>query len=442
MNFRFCLFFLAASLGGVGTLAQAQTGDELLAQRRAMDSVGQALDRTITKAKKVTGNAAFKKQFGTYGFFEAGCVFGVRLRPGKSASESFQLNAGQSYVLIGGGDNAARDVDVYLTDSKNRVVGKDTEADASPFVLFKPKSTGRYRMWLRLKASQGGTSSFCSMVVLRKGGYNLPLERITQAVAKAAVASALLFKSVNGGRFNQDGDTWALYGAVLKPRQSVASDAKTYRSLNRGFVGVGDNSVKDLDLFLLAGGTNKRVASDTKSEGAAMLLYPTSRKSYSIALQNNYSTGPALVMAVLVDLPASLRLPPNGLSASDINARSGQSANTGSAAPSKGVSPFAGRWSGDWQDDANMQEGQFEMNVASNGSLTGRVYNATVNVASAVRGTLSADGTLRFSYSYAGVNYFAQGKLGFDEVDDLTGRVTFSANGQPFGAALFVLSSE
>lgn len=409
--------------------AQAQAAPNLAAQTLALNRAGEALDHVVTSAKKI--NARLK-----YGFFEQGCVFGVMLRPGASASETFGLLAGQSYMFIGGADKSARNVDVVITDSAGRVVKEDTEQDASPFVIFKPQKSGRYKMALRLTAAKSGTA-FCAVTVLRKGGYDIPIERISEAVAKAAVASGLIFREVKGGRFNQDRDTWALYGAVLKPKQTISSDPKIYSTANRGFVGVGDNRIKDLDLFLL-NSKGQRVASDTKNGEAAGVGYRTTHGTYSVALANNSSNGPALVMTILIELPAGVHA---GFDNNDEPTRLGKNVTPPTAGR---PSPFSGKWSGDWTDGGNTQEGEFKMTVAADGKLTGSVTNKTVNVTSPMQGVMRPDGVFAFAYSYQGQNYVAQGKMSFADGDttSVDGQVAFTHNGQAFGKADFGMDKD
>ncbi|BCM92919.1 hypothetical protein IAD21_04803 [Abditibacteriota bacterium] len=422
------LALIGGAILSLGTPSQAQAPSNLSGQQLALNRAGEALERVVTSAKKVNGKLG-------YGFYESGCVFGVMLRPGASTSETFGLNAGQSYVFIGGGDKSARNVDVILSDSSGKVVKKDTEQDAAPFVLFKPTRTGRYKMSLRLSSARSGTA-FCAVTVLRKGGYDVPLDRLVQAVTKAAVAAGLIFRGVNGGRFNQDSDTWALYGAVLKPKQSISSDPKHYRTANRGFVGVGDDRVKDLDLLLL---NSKRqlVAADTKNGAGAALAYKTIQGNYSVGLVNNSSTGPALVMAILMELPAGVNMSPDN----QAPPRTGG----GVSRPVPGrASPFLGHWSGDWFDEPNNQEGDFEMTVRADGNLTGKVTNTTANVSSPVRGYIRPDGAFVFTYSYQGQNYVAQGTMRFlhDMYGGIGGTVTFSSNGTVIGKGDFDLDKD
>ena len=302
------LFLVCAACGALSPRALPQArAQELQSQKDSMVRVVQALDSVVATAKKVTGNAAFVKQFGAHGFNEEGCVFGVMLSPGASSAETFTLRKGQSYIFIGGGDQSARDIDLIITDSRGKVVNRNTNNNkTSPFARFDPPVTGRYTMTLKLQSSANG-SAFCAVSVLRTGGVRLPLDRIVEAAAKVVAYSAIVFAAAEGGQFTRDRNTWAIYGAVLNSKQAISSDAKRYGNAKRGFFAVGDDRVKDLDLALVKSGGV--VAQDTQSAGVPSILYGTTAGSaYSMQLSNNYSTGPALVMGVLIDVPANFSL--------------------------------------------------------------------------------------------------------------------------------------
>ncbi len=405
---------LSLSLLGCALPAQAQQGQSS-SQAVALRRVGQALERVVNKAKAVTATE-------NYGFMQGGCVFGVMLTPGSSVSETLALNAGGSYVFIGGGDSTTRDVDILLSDSGGRVLKQDTGGDASPFVLFEPKKSGTYKMTLRLKSSQGG-KAFCAATVLRTGGAKVPIERITQAAFRMGAASQLIFNAAQGGQFNQDSNTWALYGVVLSSKQQAQSDYKRYKAGNRVFVAVGDDRIKDLDLYLLDG-NKKVVAGDNKNGAVAAVAYKTRPGNYSIAALNNYSTGPSLIMGILLDLPANFDIEKAAEQASQ--PATGRTGNN-----TANISPVAGRWQGDWADDGGMQGGTIAFSVSNAGALSGQLYNTAVDATVPITGTIKPDGSFFFKYSYDGVGYIAKGTFQTNG-ETLDGRAGFSINGRDF----------
>ena len=411
---RFVGALLALMLLGGALPVQAQGSSQQVALRR----VGQALERVVRKAKAVTATE-------DYGFMQGGCVFGVMLAPGASVSETLPLKKGGSYVFIGGGDSTTRDVDISITDSAGRVMEKDTGSDASPVVLFEPKQSGTYKMTLRLKSSKSG-KAFCAATVLRSGGAKLPIERITEAAVKVGAASALFFEASQGGRFNQDSNTWALYGVVLSSKEQAQSDYKRYGVGNRVFVAVGDDRIKDLDLYLLDG-NKKVVAGDNKNGAVAAVAYKTKPGNYSFAALNNYSTGPSLVLGVLLDLPANFDVEKAAAQASG-PAKPAAPGRTGNA---PAASPLAGQWRGQWRDDDGVQGGEIAFTINNAGAINGRFNNIAAPGVIPINGTVKADGSFFFKYSYAGVGYIAKGDLESDG-QNIAARAEFSSNGRDF----------
>ena len=403
--------------------ARAQQKD-MAAQTVALRRVSQSLDRVVRKAKGVTDKTDF-------GFNEGACVFGAMIAPGSSVSETLPLKAGISYIFGSAGDDSTTNVDIFISDSAGRVVEKDNASDLFAVALFTPKKSGNYKMTLRLAAAKSG-KAFCSAIVLRKGGIKIPLERIQQAETKAGVALVIVFGLAQGGQFNQDRNTWALHGVVLNSKQTTQSDYKRYEARNRAFFVVGDNRIKDLD-FYLRDGNKKIVASDTKGGDYPSFAYQTKAGNYSISIHNNYSTGPSLIMGVLIDLPAGF----------DIEAAAKKLEEQIKVAGNKtNVSPVAGSWRGQWADDDGLQSGTISFNINNAGALNGQLYNSAVNATVPIAGTIKPDGTFFFKYSYASVSYLAKGQFQADG-QTLAGRAGFSSDGQTFfGGGSFQLERQ
>jgi hypothetical protein len=421
-----CLFSLSLLASPEAT--PQSTGLE--PQRAALIQVGQTLSRVVVKAKKVN------EQLG-YGFQEGGCVFGVKLRPGTSARESFSLQAGQSYVFIGGGDKTARNVDIVLRDAKGRVVSQDTEADAAPFILFKPKSTGRYTMSLVLKSGWKGPA-FCAVTVLRKGGASIPLGRIIEAAIRMDFASLDAFREAGGGRINEAQGTWALYGGVLRPGQSFSNPPKRFKATRRGVVAVGDSRVRDLDLTLLDG-AGKVIVRNTTNGASPKIDRQIGAGMGAVRVSNRSSAGPALVMAVLLDFPE----PPKVV----VPTPASTPVPTPTAFPvaqAEQDSPFEGDWKGDWSDEKKGRAGSFKMRVKSDGSVNGHLSVPALKAAGKFKGTFTPDGAFRLNYTQSKRESLVEGTLKFadDEHDKIQGQASFSTGNTVFGTAEFTLEKQ
>ncbi|MBK1829205.1 hypothetical protein JIN77_00565 [Verrucomicrobiaceae bacterium R5-34] len=63
------------------------------------------------------------------------------------------LKAGTQYVLVAGGCEDARDIDIIVYDENWNEVGRDTKVDAVPVVRVKPKWSGNFHIKVQMSNS-------------------------------------------------------------------------------------------------------------------------------------------------------------------------------------------------------------------------------------------------------------------------------------------------
>lgn len=78
------------------------------------------------------------------------------------------LNQGRQYRLLAAGDHDARDVDLQVVDENNRVVAEDASTDPAAAIDFRPGSTQRYLIRVRLYASDKNVPCVCLGIVMDK----------------------------------------------------------------------------------------------------------------------------------------------------------------------------------------------------------------------------------------------------------------------------------
>jgi len=78
----------------------------------------------------------------------------------------FNVTAGQSYMLAGGGDENSADLDICVYDQYGDEIQCDTLADNFPVVQFNAPSSGTYRAVLTAFSLSGATS-YAGMAILR-----------------------------------------------------------------------------------------------------------------------------------------------------------------------------------------------------------------------------------------------------------------------------------
>src|SRR5205823_4034770 len=105
------------------------------------------------------------------------------------------------YLFLGAGDLDALDVDLVITDDQGKTVAEDVREAADAVVTFTPTKAGRYTMELILFKSKKNLPCVCAATILRKGGHNLPLKNLDEAVGNLvdtlAKADAELKKQAN-----------------------------------------------------------------------------------------------------------------------------------------------------------------------------------------------------------------------------------------------------
>ncbi len=74
------------------------------------------------------------------------CFYGAMLEEGKSVSSSTYFEKGINYNVWCFGDEDVIDLDLKITDSNGRVVREDDSVDKVPNCLFKPKTSGSYKI--------------------------------------------------------------------------------------------------------------------------------------------------------------------------------------------------------------------------------------------------------------------------------------------------------
>lgn len=77
------------------------------------------------------------------------------LEPTKSEIFQEHFQAGTTYIILAVGCGAAKDIDVGVGDSSGNLIAKDTEADASPIVIFECKETGDYLTIVKMAETTG-----------------------------------------------------------------------------------------------------------------------------------------------------------------------------------------------------------------------------------------------------------------------------------------------
>lgn len=219
----------------------------------------------------VMAGAKAVSDFSEYGYTPNTCFLAAFLKQRGSAAMNVPMERGTAYMILGGGDSDATDVDIDVTDEAGRVVARDNKDDGSPVVLFTPARSGKYAV--RLTLWSGARSSFCAMAILQRGGYDVPVRNLSAATANLiAYCESVDSSTSRTVRFHDSDNQWAIYGTVL--RQGEGTDITNIRPANDDlvFVSAGDTVARDIDLFLLDDG-GRTIGQDIDADANPLIVH-------------------------------------------------------------------------------------------------------------------------------------------------------------------------
>jgi hypothetical protein len=256
---------------------------------------------------RVTGNAELTKRIGNYGYADGVSVLAAWVDRGDSVSFIRPLSANTPYKFLAAGDRDAQVINLEILDVNGKIVyASDGRNQPETFVEFTPTASTSYTMRLTLAKSRENLPCMCVATVLKKDGWKVPLgsldtcaKKITDALATAD--AEVRRTSGNKLDFYKAKNQWALYGGILKEKETLQIDNLTLGRGIKGFLAVGDNNTSDVDLFLLdqAGRTLKE---DTSPAADAWFVYEPGQQKHSLKALNYQATGPSLIFMSTIDV--------------------------------------------------------------------------------------------------------------------------------------------
>jgi hypothetical protein len=279
-------FVLAAVLGCSANLAVEARDWEPGAGMAATMAINLALGKTIEDQSD-------------YGFCDT-CYLAAYIRPSGHSWITMELEGGRGY-LFGGAVGEGNDLDILIENSSGTEVARDTKTDNVPIVEFTPSVTGRYKVKLKLYSASGGR--FCSMVLMQKGGWSLPITNLSRA------GDVMLDRCRNVANqasacFLEEPGEWAVIGSVLNSGSVASFSDMRLGGGRRVMVAAGDSKMRDLDLGLFEdrdGG--QPLDTDTLPDDNPVLEARTnSNDRYRLMIENSSSNGPSIVMTAILDI--------------------------------------------------------------------------------------------------------------------------------------------
>lgn len=145
-------------------------------------------------------------------------ILGAFIAKGKNQSWTRDFQADTEYLIVGGGGSDVKDLDIVVTDAAGKVVAKDEDDDAEPFVKFQVPAKGRYTIKLLLEDSKDD-ADFCTMAVMQDEGWDIDFHELTTAVKNVLDDCAAQNEKNEPEGINFYEKSFCLFGTVLAKGQ-------------------------------------------------------------------------------------------------------------------------------------------------------------------------------------------------------------------------------
>ena len=253
-----------------------------------------ATDRVVSTAE------AARELIPSLGYCTQGsCVLGGFIRPSSSLSCGCPFEAGKVCVVLAAGDDAARDVDIVVTDPDGLTVAEDTETAASAKVVFLAEKSGQHRIVLRSYDTQSPV--FCAAVVLEDGGARIPVKYLADAMANLITMSAAFNARLDMRLVSRSSD-FALFGSLLSQGESFLLRDIAAGPYNHAVGAVGDADAREIDLTVTDSRTRSQIRAEHSGQPFGIVLFNgAEHPKVDIDVTLNESVEPSLVLAAMFE---------------------------------------------------------------------------------------------------------------------------------------------
>lgn len=250
----------------------------------------QATDNVFEKASLMTA-------LGGYAWNEELMLAAAIVEVGSTIALDFELQAGVSYSFLGGGDEDAMDIDLYILDQSGELVAADVEDDNSPITDFVAPYSGRYSLRLQLISGEAMTS-FLAIAFMKKGGHLLE-EAEQQALSEKFFASGQLIHSLGSGiKWNDTNNQWCLYGLVLEQQKSTTLSDLFLANSNHYIFGAAN---QDVDL-LVKNDEDSLVEEDREDDNNPILnFFASDSGAYQLEALNKSKASAVLLLGIVAE---------------------------------------------------------------------------------------------------------------------------------------------
>lgn len=258
--------------------------------------------RHMTQAvARVMGSVRGLSEISEYGYADDVCIMAAFVQPDKKVAFERNFRRGEEYLIVGGGDDDVKDLDLEVLDANGRVIDHDEETDATPLLLFTAPQTGRYTIRQHLYDAPVG--SFCVVAVMQRGGYDVPITNLVDAAGSLILMANVVDENVTEIVSFQDGDNqWAIFGGIIDEDESLTITNMNPGTGRRVFIAAADTNSSDIDMFVLDE-DGDIIDSDEETDATPIVDVRTkSSQSYGMKVTNHTSRGPSLTLMSILQL--------------------------------------------------------------------------------------------------------------------------------------------
>ncbi|MBK8171789.1 MAG: hypothetical protein IPK60_15775 [Sandaracinaceae bacterium] len=199
------------------------------------------------------------------------------LASGTERSLSIALEGGKCYAILAVGDNGVRDLDLILSDSRDREVDRDVEENPRPIVRVCPTSSGTYTMHLRMFNGQG---HFVYSAYRWPRGTRGPFGLRGLMYVRLAEMTQLL----SADQYTPDADFTPAQGTFRAQGETHSHELQLAANRCYSVLVVGGEGLDDVDARLMQG--NTQLATDASRNAFPNVRYCTTQAgTYSLGVR-------------------------------------------------------------------------------------------------------------------------------------------------------------
>ncbi|GEM_PF-1185445 len=232
-------------------------------------------------------------------------ILSAFLRTDAEVKLTRHFNAGTRYLVLGGGDNQAGDLDIQVLDSDGRMVAEDRLTDAAPVVDFTPTRSGTYTLRVHLYS---GKPSFCTVAILRDGGFTVPVNNVVTALHGLILrCNAVDRMTPTDVTFHDAPNSWAMVGGAFAPGEAQSITHMNLGTGKRVMLSSADSNAIDIDLHVLNEKGEVRAKDEDADPNPIVSVTVNNATDAGLKISNVRSNGRSLVLTAFLDV-ATARL--------------------------------------------------------------------------------------------------------------------------------------